>query len=297
VPVWLTNAVAIAGAGYNSLALRGDGTVAAWGQNNYGQTNVPVGLSNVVAVAGGHEYSLALRSDGTVVAWGRNNDGQTNVPVGLSNVMGIAGGYNCSSALGPGFQFTRAVGAHGSVTGDGNGWYLLGRSVTVTAEPDVYYHFLVWIGDVPTGLTNANPLALTMDQPRSVAANFAENLAMNETPHWWLAQYGLATNDVGALYEDGDSKPAWAEWIADTDPTNPVSCFKIVDISNLPDATVYFPSSTGRQYALEWRASLTGETWAVVGGQSNFFGNGGLASLVDSNAVPPRFYRVNVSAP
>jgi len=45
-----------------------------------------VGLSNVVAIAAGTFHSLALRSDGTLVAWGDNNQGLTNSPVGLSDL-------------------------------------------------------------------------------------------------------------------------------------------------------------------------------------------------------------------
>ena len=73
------NSVA-AGSGY-SLAVALDGTVWAWGGNQFGQlgdgttTNrlTPVrvsGLHDVVAVAAGCAQSLALASDGTVWAWG-----------------------------------------------------------------------------------------------------------------------------------------------------------------------------------------------------------------------------------
>src|SRR5207244_2210263 len=44
----------------HNLALRSQGTVAAWGSNIGGQTNVPVGASNVVALAAGKDGSLAL---------------------------------------------------------------------------------------------------------------------------------------------------------------------------------------------------------------------------------------------
>src|SRR4051812_21495190 len=54
------------------------GTVVAWGGNQRGQTNVPAGLTNAIAVAGGTFHSIALRSDGTVVAWG-SAFAQTNV--------------------------------------------------------------------------------------------------------------------------------------------------------------------------------------------------------------------------
>ena len=87
--------VAVAAGDRHCLALRGDGTVVAWGDNNAGQTNVPASLNNAIAVAAGTDHSLALRNDGTIVAWGE----QTNVPAGLSNVVFIAAGANLSQAI------------------------------------------------------------------------------------------------------------------------------------------------------------------------------------------------------
>ena len=43
-----------------ALALKADGTVAAWGDNTYGQTNVPAGLTNVTAISGGGSHCMAL---------------------------------------------------------------------------------------------------------------------------------------------------------------------------------------------------------------------------------------------
>jgi hypothetical protein len=116
----LTGIVAVStehsgGAGH-SLALKNNGTVWAWGPNDYGQlgdgtnnaSETPVqvsGLSDVVAIAtSGENFSVALKSDGTVWAWGRNDfseygipggtlgDGSTdnsNVPVQVSGLTGI----------------------------------------------------------------------------------------------------------------------------------------------------------------------------------------------------------------
>jgi hypothetical protein len=83
----LSEVTAISAGAYHSLALLSDGTVMAWGQNEYGQLgdgttenrDVPVpvsGLSDVVAISAGYNENLALLSDGTVMAWGRNHLGQ-----------------------------------------------------------------------------------------------------------------------------------------------------------------------------------------------------------------------------
>jgi alpha-tubulin suppressor-like RCC1 family protein len=78
---------AIAAGSAHGLALKDDGIVWAWGNNNSGQlgdgTNAtstrPVQVSNldgVKAIDGGGGYSLALKNDGTVWAWGGNFFGQ-----------------------------------------------------------------------------------------------------------------------------------------------------------------------------------------------------------------------------
>ena len=79
------------------MARRSDGSVVAWGDNDYGQCNVPAlpaGLT-YVEVAAGDCHTVARRSDGSVVAWGCNGDGQCNVPAlpaGLTYVEVAAGG-------------------------------------------------------------------------------------------------------------------------------------------------------------------------------------------------------------
>ncbi|MCM8824954.1 MAG: hypothetical protein NC937_02195, partial [Candidatus Omnitrophica bacterium] len=90
---------AIVAGGWHTVALKGDGTVVAWGYNGYGQCNVPAGLTNVVAIAAGGAHTVALKGDGTVVAWGDNWYGQCDVPAGLTNVVAIAAGGAHTVAL------------------------------------------------------------------------------------------------------------------------------------------------------------------------------------------------------
>jgi len=99
LPAAWTNVVAISAGGDHDLALQKDGTVVAWGQDNFGQCTVPNGLTNVIQVAAGGSHSLALKADGSVVAWGSNDRGQEDVPSGLSNVVAIAASGSRSLAL------------------------------------------------------------------------------------------------------------------------------------------------------------------------------------------------------
>jgi alpha-tubulin suppressor-like RCC1 family protein len=96
VPLELTNVVAIAAGGDNSVAVMVDGTVAVWGDNSRGQLSVPPGLSNVVAVSTGATYTYALQSDGTVASWGSYplyfGVGPASIPSNLTNVVALMDG-------------------------------------------------------------------------------------------------------------------------------------------------------------------------------------------------------------
>jgi hypothetical protein len=92
------------------------------------------------------------------------------------------------------------------------------------------------------------------------------------------------------------------EWIADTNPTDPRSVFRIVSISGGPQVRVEFQSSASRQYTLNYSNDLIteaqpGTVWAVVPGQIDIPGNGGLQTLTDNAPLPQRFYQVSVRIP
>jgi len=97
--------------------LKSDGTVVAWGNNNFGQSSVPPGLTGVVEIAAGGDadygiaHSLALKSDGTITAWGSNQSGQITVPTEVRGVSRIAAGSRCSIALAPspGIAFSQKI--------------------------------------------------------------------------------------------------------------------------------------------------------------------------------------------
>jgi alpha-tubulin suppressor-like RCC1 family protein len=53
----------------------------------------------VTAVAAGGNFSLALKSDGTVAAWGGTDAGETPPPANLTNVIAIDAGGNHGLAV------------------------------------------------------------------------------------------------------------------------------------------------------------------------------------------------------
>jgi hypothetical protein len=55
------------------------GSLVVWGDSSFGMGIVPTG-NDYVAVSAGFWHNLALKTDGTVVAWGNNDDGAFNLP-------------------------------------------------------------------------------------------------------------------------------------------------------------------------------------------------------------------------
>ncbi|HZD60824.1 MAG TPA: RCC1 repeat-containing protein, partial [Anaerolineae bacterium] len=126
----------IAAGARHSLALKSDGTVLAWGRNDYGQlgnetttsSSTPVqvsGLTNVTTVTAGWWHSLALELDGTVWAWGDNRYGQlgnetttsSSKPVQVSNLSGVVAISSCLGA------HSLALKSDGTVWAWGGNWY------------------------------------------------------------------------------------------------------------------------------------------------------------------------------
>jgi alpha-tubulin suppressor-like RCC1 family protein/phosphodiesterase/alkaline phosphatase D-like protein len=98
--------VAVSAGGNHSLALCSDGTMAAWGDNQYGQlgnnsttsSSLPVavdmggvlGGKKVLAIAAGQDHNLALCTDGTLVAWGANGSGRLGINSTVNSPIPVA---------------------------------------------------------------------------------------------------------------------------------------------------------------------------------------------------------------
>lgn len=130
--------VAVSSGGLHSVGLCSDGTVVAWGYNQYGQLGngttvggpTPVAVSatgalagkTVVAVVAGYLHSMVLCSDGTVVTWGYNGFGQLGTgnttdsfaPVAVTTSTGALAGKTVVSIT-SGVYHSIAVCADGTV--------------------------------------------------------------------------------------------------------------------------------------------------------------------------------------
>lgn len=95
---WLICVICIAGSGVapDDAYAQSTGNIVGWGAQVVVE---PSDLSDLVAVAGGRSHSLGLKSDGTIVAWGRNDFGQCDVPVPNADFVAVAGGYSHSLGI------------------------------------------------------------------------------------------------------------------------------------------------------------------------------------------------------
>ncbi|HRI11573.1 MAG TPA: hypothetical protein PLX89_01100 [Verrucomicrobiota bacterium] len=101
----LRRVAAIAAGPYHAVALKSDGTVVAWGNDDNGQTDIPEDLRGVTAIAAGLYQTMALKADGSVVSW---PDQSEEFPV-LSGVTAIAAGCHEVAIIGTAPPYLRLV--------------------------------------------------------------------------------------------------------------------------------------------------------------------------------------------
>ncbi len=310
----ISNSVAIA-AGYDhDLALKNDGTVWAWGGNEYGQfgagptayctTPVQVnGLSNVASMATGDTFCLAADDEQHVWAWGQNyygqlGDGTTTAQMapaqvnGLNEVIAVAAGGGQSLALdGQGHVWAWGYNLFGEL-GDGtttnrstpeelNG---LNGVVAITAGPN---HSLalksdgtVWIFGTTyyqdgTSATWTMPTEVSgLSRIKAIAAGANFSLALDSNGNVWAWGY----NADGEL---GD--PTCEDHLT---PWQVTSLSGVVAISTQGFESEALTSDGrilewGDQYGSNWGLSST-EPWPILSG---FAGATAIVTGPESNLI------------
>ena len=99
VPSGVVGAIEVAAGDFFSAALLANGQVVVWGSDAAGVVSVPSLVTNGVSLRAGASHLVLLRGDGTVVAWGNPAEGRTAVPAGLNRVVKIAVGRAHALAL------------------------------------------------------------------------------------------------------------------------------------------------------------------------------------------------------
>ncbi len=182
--------IEVAAGGAHSLALQADGSLWAWGSNQYGQLGSMLSSGTLTAtptqvagtytrVAAGEAHSLALRVDGALWAWGSNQYGQLGIPTNNGTTAA-----NSTPALVTGTYVQVASGSNGSLAlqADGTlyGWgsnsYGLLRSAASSSSP------------VPAAIGSALPT-------RSITMGGSFGLAVRADGTLW----GWGSNGSGQL--------------------------------------------------------------------------------------------------
>ncbi|MDR2560491.1 MAG: Ig-like domain-containing protein [Holophagales bacterium] len=126
---------AIAAGDGHSLTIKDDGTLWAWGRNQYGQLgdgtqtnrNAPVQVgddNNWETISAGHSHSLAIKQDGSLWGWGRNDQGQLGDGTQTNrNVPKKIGTDNDWKAVSAGYTHTLAIKDDGSLWAWGQNRY------------------------------------------------------------------------------------------------------------------------------------------------------------------------------
>ena len=174
-----------------------------------------------------------------------------------------------------------------------SGWCATGSVVSLAATPSNYWSFSNWTGDVNGIVLAGNAATATMSQARSIIGSFGAILATNQTPLWWLAQYGLPTNNAGALATSATPGMLnWQKYIAELNPTNPASVLEITRIGT--NGVAFSPVATDRVYATYFTTNLVSSNWT-----QNVFrpGTGTTMFIAFTNQTAKGYYRVGVQLP
>jgi hypothetical protein len=112
-------------------------------------------------------------------------------------------------------------------------------------------------------------------------------------PDAWETTHGLGTNNVAdaALDGDGDSMANWQEYVAGTDPTDPLSYLKIDSVSFNGGASVTFGVVSNKTYTVQFTDALGQDPWSRLSDVTARTNNA-VESVFDPGYTDHRAYRL-----
>lgn len=149
----LTRVIALTSTGYNTFAVKADGTVWVWGNQgdllgtaaypratypSYEPVQIPV-LQNIKAISGGDSFVLAIDTSGNVWSWGANGAGQLGRTVGASSaVPAVVTGLTGVAEISAGSRHALAMKTDGTLWAWGANTYgMLGDNTTTDSVTPV----------------------------------------------------------------------------------------------------------------------------------------------------------------
>ncbi|MBU0679124.1 MAG: S8 family serine peptidase [Verrucomicrobia bacterium] len=113
---------------------------------------------------------------------------------------------------------------------------------------------------------------------------------------WENLHFGSPTGMVASADSDSDGFTNFEEYLADTNPSNILSYLRIDALVIGSDNHIQFPASTARVYALQYKDHLiSGPEWSNLTGSVT--GTNATMSILDTNDVPSRNYRIRAQLP
>ena len=85
--------VSVSAGDSHTCGVKGDGSVACWGRNDFGQATPPAGSFD--SVSAGVAHTCGVRSNGSVACWGTNWAGQATPPTGSFVSVSAGGDHTC----------------------------------------------------------------------------------------------------------------------------------------------------------------------------------------------------------
>lgn len=264
---------------------------------------IATGFVNVGYDDDTYDYAVSLYGTGTNYSdfsWGNTVGTEGVYTPGIKNQNQTVVGGNSD------FLLTPLVDLHGLISPSIPFYVPSGATTNFIITADPYWR----VSDVQTnggsiGGIGGQSNSYTFVYSNIVAAGtvrgvISANLASNNTPYWWLAQYGFTNNFNAAETNDADYDgiQTWKEYVAGTVPTNATSLFRIIGQGRQYGSNYirWIGGTAGPTYpyGIVYSTNLTTNIWTATGSVTRVNGTNTWWGVVRTN-WPAIFFKVTAT--